>query len=791
MTSTIGQPVARIEGREKLSGRARYTGDYRVPGMLYGAILRSPYPHARLLHVDTSRALQAPGVRAVISGQDIGERLYGRAVADVRVLAVDRVRYVGEPVAAVAADTPEAAEEALGLIEAEYEELPAVFDPFAAMEADAPIIHARAREYARGIFPGGVEVVPTEELPDVPNLCAYELRTWGDVEQGFRDADLVFEHRYRTPSQHQGYLEPHSCIVEAQTDGGAHIWASNKAPFTLRSNLARDLRLPEESILLEPMLVGGDFGGKGSPMLMPLAYFLSQAARAPVRLVLSWREEFQAANPRHPAWITIKSGVNRDGALVAREVQAVYASGAYAGFKPVAHARLGTALRQAAGVYRIPHFKFEMKIVYTNHVPMGHMRGPGGAQIAFAEESEMDRLAEALGMDPIEFRLRNAVEEGDPSPLGYPWRSVRAKECLQAVKDASGWEAPKAANVGRGVATTEEGAGGGGSSSIVEVHPDGTATLVTSVNDQGSGSHTMLTQVVAHELQLPLDRVRLQFTGTDGPWDRGSSAASVTRSAGTATIGAAGEARDKLAAVAAEYLGCPPEQVELVDGQFRDRERPASAMAFADVAARACRDGEPVTGFHRYEAWNFSAATSFVAQVAEVEVDPETGQVRVRRVVSASDVGTVLNPIGVTGQLEGASIMGLGFAVTEELPIVDGRVEALGHHEYKLPTIADIPAFENLLITTGEGEGPYGAKGVGELSHLTMPAAIANAVADAVGTRITELPITAERVHDALHRIPPEDPRAAIDAWRQYRRERNLSSDPDQTIREMIDEGRP
>jgi carbon-monoxide dehydrogenase large subunit len=754
LTSTIGQPVARIEGRDKLSGRARFTGDYRVPGMLFGAVLRSPYPHARLLQVDTSQARRAAGVRAAISAQDIGERLYGRAVIDVPVLAVERVRYAGEPVAAVAADTPEAAEAALELIDTEYEELPAVFDPFQAMRADAPILHPRAREYTRAAASGYRTGASAAELPPIPNLCAHELAGWGNVEAGFQEADLVVEHHYQTPSQHQGYLEPHSCIVDAESGGRVHVWASNKAPFGLRSILARDLGVPEDSVLLEPMLVGGDFGGKGSPMLMPLAYFLSQAAGGPVRLVLSWREEFQAANPRHPAWITIKSGVNRDGALVAREVQAVYAGGAYAGFKPFTYARLPTAVRQAAGVYRIPHFRFEMKIAYTNHVPMGHMRSPGGAQIAFAEESEMDRLAEAVGMDPIAFRLRNAVREGDPSPDGLPWTSVRMEECLQAVKEASGWGAPKAPHVGRGVASAEEGAGlgGGGSSSIIEVDADGTATLISSVNDQGSGSHTMLTQVVGHELQLPLDQVRLRFTGTDGPWDRGSSAASVTRAAGQATVGAATEVREKLAAIAAEFLGCPPEQVELADGRFRDRERPASGLSFPEVAAHACRDGAPVTGYFRYVDSNTdSATTSYVAQVAEVEVDPETGRVHVLRVISASDVGTVINLNGVGGQLEGAAIMGLGFATTEELSIVEGRVETTGHHDYKLPTIADIPAFENLLITTGVGEGPYGAKSVGELTNLTMPAAIANAVYDAVGARVTKLPITAERVYDALH----------------------------------------
>lgn len=752
MISTIGQPVPRVEGPDKLSGRARYTGDCAVPGMLFGAVLRSPYPHARILQVDVSRARQAPGVHVALSGRELGERLYGRSVVDVPVLAVDRVRYVGEPVAAVAAENPQAAEAALDLIEVEYAELPAVFDPFAAMQPDAPILHPHAREYRRFTTAGIARTASADALPDIPNLCGYELVTWGDTAQGLREAEVVMEHTYRTSSQHQGYLEPHSCIVEARAEGGARIWASNKAPFGLRSLLARDLGIPEPSIQIEPMLIGGDFGGKGSPMLIPLAYFLSQAAGRPVRLVLSWREEFQAANPRHPAWITIRSGVNRDGTLVAREVQAVYASGAYAGFKPFTSGRLPTAVRLAAGVYRIPHFRFEMKMVYTNHVPMGHMRSPGGAQIAFAAESEMDQLAAAVGMDPIAFRQRNLVKEGDPAPMGLRWASVRIEECLEAVKEASGWGGPKPPNVGRGVAVAEEGAGlsGAGSSSIVQVDADGTVTLVTSATDQGSGSHTMLTQVVAHELQRPLHRVRLKFTGTDGPWDRGSSAASVTRAAGRATVGAAAEVRKKLAAVAAEFLGCPPEQVELADGMFRDRDQPTAALPFDEVARHACRDG-PVTGFHRYEDHpERDAVTSYVAQVAEVEVDRETGQVRVRRITSAADVGTVINTIGVTGQLEGATVMGLGFATTEELRIVDGRVETTGLHDYKLPTMADIPTLETVLITSGVGEGPYGAKSVGELTNLTVPAAIANAVSDAVGARVTELPITAERVYAAI-----------------------------------------
>ena len=379
------------------------------------------------------------------------------------------------------------------------------------------------------------------------------------------------------------------------------------------------------------------------------------------------------------------------------------------------------------------------------------MRSPGGAQAAYACEADIDRLAEAVGMDPLEFRLKNGVEEGEPAPLGDTWTSVRLKECLRAVKTASGWDSRKPPNVGRGVAICQDVAGYGGSTSIVEVNRDGSATLKTGVNDQGSGPFTILVQIVGHELQLPLERVKLVVTGTDsGIWDRGSSGMSVTHVAGQATLRAATEVRSKLAAVAAEYLGCSEGQVELVKGVFRNRDRTKPTIPFKKVAARACREGEPVSGSCRFEAWKLPTGTSFVAHVAEVEVDPETGQVKIRRVVAASDVGTVLNPIGVTGQIEGALMMGLGFGTMEEVKLTEGQVETLGLHDYKIPTIQDVPRLQNLLITDGQGPGPYGAKAAGELGNLPITAAIANAVFDAIGIRFDTLPITAEKVYQAL-----------------------------------------
>jgi CO/xanthine dehydrogenase Mo-binding subunit len=333
--------MGRVEGSEKVTGQARYSADGRLPGTLWGAVLRSPLAHGRVVRVAAARARGLPGVQAVLTGQDLGGRRYGRSIADVPVLAQDRVRYVGDPVVAAAAADRDTAEEALTLIDVEYAELTAVFDPREAMQPGAPILHPAYASYHGA----------NRDLPDVPNVCSYVLKSKGDVEQGFREADLVLEHTYSTPMQHQGYIEPHSCLVSAQPDGRLRVWASNKAPFVVRDLLARDLDLPTEQVVLEPTLVGGDFGGKGSPMQMPIAYYLSRATGRPVRLGMSGAEEFLAANPRHASWITIRSGLRRDGTLVARHVKLVFASGAYAGFKPIPGAVLA-ADHHAAGVYK-------------------------------------------------------------------------------------------------------------------------------------------------------------------------------------------------------------------------------------------------------------------------------------------------------------------------------------------------------------------------------------------------------------------------------------------------------
>jgi len=729
--SSIGAPMARVDGVLKVTGQATYTADVRVEGALWGAILRSPLPHARVAAIDPSLARRLPGVHAVLTGRDIGGALFGRAIADIPVLCADRVRFIGDPVAAVAAQDRETAEEALRLIEVEYEELPAVFDPFEAMRPGAPILHPDFASYRRG--------GPAVELPDIPNLCSYRLEETGDVAQGFREADLVVEHRYCTPAQHQGYIEPHACLVSAEPDGTVRVWASTKSPFVLRGLLARDLSLPPEQIAIEPVYVGGDFGGKGSPMHVPLAYFLSKAAHRPVRLLLSSVEDMQAADPRHRAWVTIRTGLKSDGTMLARHVKVVLASGAYAGYKPIANAELACG-HYVHGVYRIPNHKFESSIVYTNHVPGGHMRAPGGLQMVFACEVEVDRLAREMSLDPFELRLRNGVRAGDLGVERAHWSSVRLREVLATVRQTSDWDGPKPPHVGRGVALCQSPIGPGASTARLELDPTGTVTLRTAVFEQGSGSHTILAQVVAHELELAAERVRVEVAGTDSElWDRGSSASSVTHGAGQATLRAAGELRRQLLARASEVLGCSVEAVELADGCCRFEGR---AVPFGEMA--------PLAAEARYEDWSPLSTTCFSAQVVEVEVDPESGQVKVRRVSGTYDVGTVLNPIGVTGQIDGGMVMGLGAAAMEELRLVDGQVENAGFHEYKVPTMADLPEHQAVLITDDPGPGPYGAKQTSELSNLALPAAYANAVYDAVGLQIDELPITAERIQGGL-----------------------------------------
>ena len=420
--TAIGQSITRGEGPDKVSGKAIYA-DISLPGMLWGRVLRSPYPYARIVSVDTSQAVALPGVHAVVTGQDMPDAKIGRRMVDMPILAQGVVRFVGEKVAAVAAADEDIADEALLLIEVVYEELDPVYDAEEAMSDDAPDLHPEMESYL------GLPQPPS----GIKNTFAHITWEKGDIEQGFKESDLIFEHSFSAQLMHQAYIEPHACVVSAEESGQVQIWANNKDPYMLRDQLASAWSVTAENIVLHPSTIGGDFGGKGSFMDVPLCYYLSKRSGRPVKMVMDYIQELMAGNPRHPAVMTIKTGVMKDGTIKARQARAVFDSGAYGAFKPTVYLRGADHL---CGVYKVPHARIDSYTVYTNNVPRGHMRSPAKPQVVFAVESHMDMIAQELGLDAYEFRLKNVMREGDASPVGHHWQQIKAVETLEAAAKA-------------------------------------------------------------------------------------------------------------------------------------------------------------------------------------------------------------------------------------------------------------------------------------------------------------------------------------------------------------------
>lgn len=737
----VGQRAPRVEGRDKVTGGAVYTADVLLPGTLWGKVLRSPYPFARIRRIDASRARELPGVRAVITGEDIPPVLVGRHLRDVPVLARDVVRYVGDRVAAVAADDPAVAEEALGLIEVEYEELTPVLDPEAAMRPDAPVLHPNMRSYAnmQRNFP--------EDMPS--NVHVYMEAKQGDLEAGFAAANLVVETEWSSGRQHQVYLEPHNCLVQIADDGRIHVWSSNKGPFTLREHLATALGVESSQVVVEFARIGGEFGGKGALMDVPIAYYLAQASGRPVRIVMTYTEELIAGNPRHGARVRLKTGLSRDGAIVAHQATTIFDSGAYGGFKPVPGNVLGGGVK-TGGCYRIPNVLLQAYIVYTNNVPGGFFRAPGDPQATFATESHFDVVAERLGMDPLEFRRQNALRDGETSPGGMHWKDMLAPEVLEGAVAASNWGQPKPPHVGRGLALIHRHVGAGESHTRVRLTEDGQVELVSGAPDAGPGVHTVMQQVAAEQLTIPLDQVSIRVGSTDEvPFDPGQGASRHTHIAGQSTLRGADELAGRLKAALAQEMGWSEDEVVLDDGAFQWGDQPV--VPFAEAARLAVSaNGGPIDFVATYSK-SHSEQETFIAQIAEVEVDPDTGAYKVLSLVTSHDTGTLINPNGAEGQIEGGIIQGFGFATMEELQFADGRVVNPNFGEYKIPTVADVPDLKMVLLQDNVvGPGPYNAKSVGEHSLIPTAAAIGNAIYDAVGVRITSTPMTAEKVYQAL-----------------------------------------
>ena len=731
----IGQSIPRVDNTGKVTGDARYTADVLLPGTLWAKTLRSPYPHARIARVDTSRAEKAPGVRAILTGADVRGILYGRRYRDISVLAQDRVRFIGERVAAVAADTLEQAEEALELLEVDYEEFPAVFDPVTALQEGAPIIHPDVNSY-----PG----LP-KPLARPSNAFVNDIFTRGNIAEGFAQSDVVVENTFTVSRVHQAFLEPHCCLVWIDDQDRVQMWSPNKAPQGLKESMSAALNIPKEKIRVNPVAIGGDFGGKGAPIDEPICYLLALRTGRPVKMVMEYREEFVAGAPRHAAVIRLKTGVKRDGTMVAHEMEAYLDSGAYGGFRPGA---VVGGIAHAGGCYRAEHARIAVSRVYTNNLPGGQMRAPGEPQGFFAAESHMDCVARKLGMDPYEFRLKNLIEEGETTLTGGHYRGIKAKDTLKAAAKTAGYKASKAANMGRGIAMGYRGPGAGSTSLSLSLNPDGTIVIRTCLFEQGTGTYTTLRQIVAEELSLKPDEIQIQILDTDSgvPFDSGIGGSRGTRVASGAAFQAARAAKQELLDLAEKLLGWPKSETvlvgkELVHKKTRKRKRWDKLLS---------RAGRSVTGAAIHRDEDHSPVTAFAAQIAEVSVDTETGEVKLRRLTTAHDTGVIVNPIGHQGQVDGGVVQGIGYGLIEYLPVHEGHVGTAHFGEYKIPTVKDIPELKTVIVKGEAGVGPYKTKGIGENPISPVAAAIANAVEDAVGVRIKDLPITAEKVLNAL-----------------------------------------
>jgi len=734
----VGKSVPRIEGAEKVSGRTRYAADIDIPDALWARLLRSPLPHARILSVDASKATRIAGVRAVISATDIPPVLTGLRMKDMPLLARERVRYVGEPVAAVAADSPEIAEEALGLIDVRYEALPFVTDPVEAIRPGAPVLHDNPAAYKNA-------PERTTELPNVQSLGQWSN---GDVEAGFNKAARVFEHTFRTPLGFHAYIEPHACAVRIGAGGQIEIWASNKSPFSLRDRLARDLDLDAKKIKVHILPVGGDFGGKTSVIEVPLCYLLAERTGKPVKMVHGYAEELAAAAHRHPAVITLRTGVDAGGRLCALDVKAIFSGGAYAALKANAEVTV-QGPRRAASYYRIPAIRVETLCAYTNQVSCTQTRTPGSPQVVFAMESQIDIIARALGMDPVAFRRKNLLNDGDPSPFGQKLKGILAQETFKKAIDASGWKTLKAKNVGRGVAIYERPSGAGRSGAAITVEEDGGITVHVGVPDVGPGIHTIVQQIVGEILETQLERIKVGVADTDSsPYDSGTGGSKSTNSVGHAAYQAASEIKEKLIALAASRIGCKPEEIKADKGRYAAPRR--KAMAFTELMRLAVEENRgPITHLSVYEPSRAPIA-SFAAQVAEVEVDPATGQVKVKKLTTVHDAGRVLNHLTYQGQVDGGVVTGLGFALMEDNSLVDGKIAVGNLGEFKIPNAADVPKLTTLLLESATGPAPFQGKAIAEIPNTPMAAAVANAIEDAVGVRILDLPLTAEKIYAAL-----------------------------------------
>lgn len=772
--NVVGKNIARPDAYDKVTGGKYYPVNFSLPNMLHTKILRSPYPHAKIVSIDTSAAEKLPGVKAVLTHKDVPQRAFtpvyfvpAKAESMVQdfMVMTDRVRWAGQPVAAVAAVTPEIAESALDLIDVEYEELPAVFDPDEAMQEDAPQLHENA--------PGNIAKNPSMSI--------------GDLDAGFEEADYVFEGTYETQRVHTCYMEPRVCVVDSDTRGRIKILSSMQHGFGLREKLAYALDIPESHVnVIKPEYIGGGFGGKlDMGFIEPIAALLSLKTGRPVRAEQTRGEDF-ISTTRNPIKVHLKTGVKKDGTFTARYIKSVLDCGA--------HATHGSEVIMVHGLYgtffpwTCPNQTWEGFTVYTNNIIGGGYRGYGAPQGCFAVESQNDEICEELGLDPVEFRLKNTRREGDPHPVlpGHYLNTYRLNECLEKGAERFGFNNRQPAGSSEG--TRKRGMGFAchplwvsgcvgfpdiyeHSGAVVKLNRDGTADVVSSCVDIGSGQITMLTQAVAEELGLSAESVKLVYADTDtAPFDAPTHASRATYSAGTAVKAAAVAAKERLFQAAAAVMEANQEDLILEEGMVMVKGDPRSAIAMTEIIARAespfiqmTDEGPQPTSIAEKGTIIGTASMAppsnpspCAAEFVEVEVDTDTGEVKVLRVVYAHDIGRLFHPKSAEGQVEGGFQQGMGYALMEDIVFDQETGACLSGDflDYKIPTAVEMPrSIESIFIESDEKTGPFGAKSLSECCIIVPAPAIANAIYNAIGVRIKDLPITPEKILKALGKL--------------------------------------
>jgi CO/xanthine dehydrogenase Mo-binding subunit len=738
--SSLGKSLPRVDAVDKVTGRALFSADIILPNMLHGRILRSPYAHAKIKRIETAGAHAREGVMSVITSVDVPGLQSSREVPDPELpcLAKGKAIFEGQPVAAIAAINSHIAEEALDLIEVEYEELPSVTDILDAMRPNAPIIHESLRAQ---------NLTGKEDTPS--NIFYYMKFLRGDLEAGFRKADIVLENTFRTQTVHQGHLEPRAAVADVAPDGKITIWTDNQSIFKVRELVAEYLRMPLSRIKVMPIEVGGGFGGKLHQQLSPIAALLALKTGRPVRMVMTRAEVFKATRPSPATVITIKMGATKDGFLTAADVRMIYDFGASTGMPGLDAIHLGFNLLNP---YRIPNYKIEGYDVVTNKAPSGPYRAPGAAQAAFAVESQMDLLARELGMDPLEFRLKNAVVKGDLSMHGLPYGEIGFKETL---KRMAGYlaerEKPEGENRGRGVACGLWSTVSMGSAAHINVNTDGSIVLVIGATDI-SGTRTAFAQIVAEEFGIPLNEVTVVLGDTEtAPFASISVGSMTTRSTGKAVYRACQDVKGQLCRKAAVRMKVEAGDVEFMRGRVQLKDSPEKSMTLAELALEnfSLPSAGPITGSGCSEPLG-KPTPVFAVEAADVEVDKETGKVRVLSYAVAQDTGLAINPAIVEGQIQGAVAQGIGWALTEGYVFEDGVMKNPTFLDYRMPIAADVPFIDTLLVEVASDVTPYGIRGVGEPPMVPTLATISNAIHSAAGVRLRELPMTPEAVLSAM-----------------------------------------